>query len=311
MAKSRGRKRSKRRGRAHCNLLALDRMFDGIVHASHAGAPAVLYHYTTWDAAKAILASRQFWATSHDCTNDEAELVSADRVIVEVTNELLRDAEGAGAETLRMFLASYQQLHVTRVISIFLACFSDSIDDPSQWRNYGDAGRGLCLGIKVVNEPPPTDSPSALIKVNYSESSWRDELRKSFGDVCTLLSRAPVTLKNCNLGLSALLRTAAFMSISAKRADWAHEREYRRVTLVTRESKIQLNERRVEGQVKKYIPVSVRSEGKLIALAEIIIGPNRNFESSRGELQEYLAEIGYRPDTIEYPQITFSAIPRI
>ncbi|MGC2551693.1 MAG: hypothetical protein WA437_15610, partial [Candidatus Sulfotelmatobacter sp.] len=80
---------------------------------------------------------------------------------------------------------------------------------------------------------------------------------------------------------------------------------------VTRESKIQLNERRVEGQVKRYIPVSVRSEGKLIALAEIIIGPNRNFESSRGELQEYLAEIGYRPDTIEYPQITFSAIPRI
>ncbi|HEX3821211.1 MAG TPA: hypothetical protein VHW45_12815 [Candidatus Sulfotelmatobacter sp.] len=284
-------------------------MFDGIVNAPKEGAPSILYHYTSWDAAKAILASRQFWATSHDCTNDTAELVSADQVIIEVAKELLREATGVTAEVLRMFIDSYSKLHVTRVISICLACFSESRDDPSQWDNYGDGGRGLCLGIKVVNEPPPLDPPTALIKVDYSESSWRTELKKSFGDMCAVLSRARASRHNLELGLNAFLRQAAFMSISAKQARWAGEREFRRVTLVTRKSGITLSERVTPDGVKRYLPVSVRTEGKLIALAEVIVGPNRNFEESRQEMQKYLGEIGYQLTAVEYPEFVRSAVP--
>lgn len=50
--------------------------------------PDVLYHYTKWDGAQGILTSKQIWATSHDCTNDPAELSSAGEVIVTVARDI-------------------------------------------------------------------------------------------------------------------------------------------------------------------------------------------------------------------------------
>lgn len=90
MPKSRKRRHSKgRQVRKWLDPLALDQMFDGVVgFTSEVEVPRVLYHYTGWEGAKGIIASQQFWATAHDCTNDEAELVSADSIIVEVAKEL-------------------------------------------------------------------------------------------------------------------------------------------------------------------------------------------------------------------------------
>ena len=49
---------------------------------------ASVYHYTTWSAVEGILLSQEFWATAHTCTNDPAELVSADDTILAVVAEL-------------------------------------------------------------------------------------------------------------------------------------------------------------------------------------------------------------------------------
>ena len=177
-------------------------MFDRAAEAPHAGSPPVLFHYTTWGGAQGILTSQRFWATAHDCTNDEAELISADDVIIEVARYLLKNATGAAAEVLRKF-EGYATLQVTRLISVCLTCFSVARDDEAQWRKYGDNGRGVCLGIRVLNEPGPEDSSSALVKVDYSESSWRSDLALN-GTGCSLLSRLPPSRSTFELGLSAL-----------------------------------------------------------------------------------------------------------
>jgi hypothetical protein len=311
MPKSRKRPRSKRR---RTNLrrdpLAVERMFDRAAEAPHAGSPPVLFHYTTWAGAQGILASQRFWATAHDCTNDEAELISADDVIIEVAKDLLKNATGAAAEVLRQFVEGYATLQVTRLISVCLTCFSVARDDEAQWRKYGDEGRGVCLGVRVLNEPGPEGSSSALVKVDYSESSWRDDLTGHFGEVCSLLSRAVPSRKTFELGLSALHRVAAFASIGAKRAEWAVEQEFREVTLVPKKSQIRLLERQTpDGKVTKYLPVQVRADGKRIAFSEIIIGSNRNAEESRAQLEGLLAEHSYKVGDIEYPEIIVSAIP--
>jgi hypothetical protein len=284
-------------------------MFDQVANAPHTGAPPVLYHYTTWGGVQGIVASQRFWATAHDCTNDVAELVSADAIIIEVAKELRKNAIGTAAELLRRFVERYAARQVTRVITVCLACFSVARDDEQQWRKYGDDGRGVCLGIKVLDEPAPADPPSALFKVDYSESSWRSDVATHFGKVCAVLSRVEPSRKNCELGLSALCQFAAFASIRAKRAEWAVEQEFRKVTLVRQNSKIHLNEREAEGKVKRYLPVQVRVEGKRIAFSEIIVGPNRNIEDSRDQLKKLLADQGYEVGDIEFPEITASAIP--
>ena len=247
MALSRKRKRPKRRSR---NLfrgpLALDRMFDEVVRKGYdVSAPPILYHYTEWAGASGILSGQQFWATAHHCTNDSAELASADAVIVEVATNLRNNATGAAAEALSWFLDGYPDLQVGKLLTVCLACFSIARDDAEQWKRYGDNGRGICLGLRVLNEPPPTANKSAIVRVDYTESSWRDTVTKSFQEICWLLSRAEVSTHNINLGLNALYRIAAIASISAKRPEWAVEQEFRHATLVPDKVRHQLKEREV------------------------------------------------------------------
>lgn len=312
MPKSRKRLRSKRRRKnPRRGPLALEGLFDRIADAPHAGSPPVLYHYTSWAGAQGILKSQRFWATAHDCTNDEAELVSADAVIIEVAKDLLKNATGAAAEVLRLFVEGYAKLQVTKMISVCLTCFSVARDDEAQWRKYSDNGRGVCLGVKILDEPGPEGSSSALVKVDYLESSWRSGLTDNFEAVCSLLGRAVPPRRILDLALAALHRTAAFASIGAKRAEWAVEQEFRKVTLIPKKSQIRLLEREgTDGKVKKYLPVQVRAEGKRVAFSEIIIGPNRDPEDACQQLKKFLAAQGYEVGDIEYPEITVSAIPR-
>jgi hypothetical protein len=212
--------------------LALDGLFD--YEGCRQQAPEVLYHYTNWTAAKGILCAQHFWETAHDCTNDDAELVSAHSVIVEVAETLRRTATGCAALALDSLLDSYQRLQVNKLKTIYLACFSLARDDQEQWRKYADYGRGLCLGVRVLNEPIPKSkyTGSALVQVDYSEESWRKNLLTEFGKICSLLSRADSSKHNVELGAWALYRDAAFASITAKQKKWAVEREFRHVTLI-------------------------------------------------------------------------------
>jgi hypothetical protein len=313
MPKSRKHPHSKvRRARKWLDPLALDRMFDKIAgYTSGIEVPRVLYHYTGWEGAKGIISNQQFWATAHDCTNDEAELVSADSVIVEVAKELREDALGAAAKVLDLFVAEYPKKQIARMITVCLACFSVASDDKGQWMRYGDNGNGICLGVRVIDEAPPEGSNGRLVIVDYSEASWRKTLREEFGKVCSVLSQPAVLTSplNCKLGVSALNRIAAFASISAKQPQWACEQEVRHATLVPPASRAQLRERKSAGQVKQYLPVTVRADGKRIAFSEITIGPNRSFEETRKQLAQLLKEAGYREDDKEYPEIRASALP--
>ncbi len=149
---SRKRPRKKRRSR---NPLAVDRMFDGVVNdAFKVAAPKILYHYTSWSGAEGILRSQTFWATAHDCTNDEAELKSADAIVMEVARELRRNAKGAASTVLDLFLDGYPRLQITQLRTVYLTCFSVARDDKEQWRKYADTrkARGVPSSRKTFTE---------------------------------------------------------------------------------------------------------------------------------------------------------------
>jgi len=227
---------------------------------------------------------------------------------MDVARDLRKDATGLTAEALDAFLAGYPTLQVGKLLTICMVCFSIARDHEEQWRKYADDGRGVCLGIRVLNEPPPTDSIGALIEVDYSESSWRDKVTKNFQYICSALGRAAVLTKNLSIGLNALHRIAAFASISAKQPRWATEQEFRRVSLLRENDQGRLRERESEGKTIRYLPVSVRTQGNLIALAELTAGPNQNASEASERLKALLAKNGYTPPIPEYPQITASEI---
>lgn len=213
-------------------------------------------------------------------------------------------------EALRLFIAGFRDLDmkVASLLTVCLACFSASRDDAEQWKEYGDNGKDLMLGIRVVNEPAPTDHTAATIKVDYDEKSWRDTIAKSFRDICKILSqrRALSSQENLKLALNALHRTAAHASIQAKKPEFAVEQEYRRVVLLRDPSKLQKRLSATGGEIK-YLPTLVREDGKPILLEEIMIGPNQDPKDAREKLEKLLTECGYVPDMPEYPKITISS----
>lgn len=315
MAKSRKRlaRRHVRSKRKHLNPLALDGLFDVHVENSYrAKAPDVLYHYTDWAGAKGILQGQHFWETAHDCTNDEAELVSAHSVVVEVAETLRKTATGPAARALDLFLDSYPRLQVNKLKTIYLACFTSARDDKEQWRKYADDGRGLCLGLRILNEPAPrpNDTASALIQVDYSADSWRDHLTNNFQKVCALLSRAVDSKRNIELGSSALYRIAAFASIMAKQAKWSVEREFRHATLIRDGASIRPKERKRGEKTIRYLDdVELRAGGRQLAFAEIMVGPNQDAAEAQTRITALLEEAGYKPGAFEYPAIAVSQIP--
>lgn len=288
-------------------------MFDGVVNdAFKVAAPKILYHYTSWSGAEGILRSQTFWATAHDCTNDEAELKSADVAVMEVARELRRDTRGAASTILDLFLDGYPKLQITHLRTVYLTCFSVARDDKEQWRKYADEGRGLCLGIRLLDEQPAeeTDRATKILAVDYSESSWSALLSERFRNVCEVMQRPGVLpiRKNFELGLNALYRFAAFAAIMAKQEKWSVEQEYRRVTIVYREADVQPKVRISGGKVVRYLTSAVRANGRKIALAEIIIGPNQDAEEARQRLNRLLADMGYEVGQMEYPEITASKV---
>ena len=85
-------------------------------------------------------------------------------------------------------------------------------DDESQWLQYGDNGFGVCLGIKVLEERGPMnpETVSVTLEVDYSEISLRTWLAETFKKICSALARVQPSNSNCEAGLSALYRIAAF-----------------------------------------------------------------------------------------------------
>lgn len=314
MAKSRKRlnRRHIRSRRKHVNPLALDGLFDLLVNESyHLESPPILYHYTDWGAAKGILFGQHFWETAHDCTNDAAEIKSARSVIVEVAKTLCMTRTGAAARVLNLFIDTYSRLQLDKMKTVYLSCFSLARDDEKQWKNYADDGRGLCLAVRVLKEPSPNpiDRASALIQVDYSEDSWRNQLMSNFAKVCDLLSRSVNTRQTLELGSSALYRIAAFASIRAKQPQWLVEKEVRHVTFLRDAAKARPKERKRGDKTIRYLDdVELRMHGKQLAFAEIIIGPNQDSTEAQSRLTALLSEASYHVGTPEYPTITASQV---
>jgi Protein of unknown function (DUF2971) len=314
MPKSRKRLKKKRRSSQERKKRRMDiaEFFEQLVLSSVKPSPyPVLYHYTSLAGALGIVSGQRFWSTAHDCTNDTAELVSAHSIIIEVAQTLRqRYTSGITAKILDTFIENYATSSIDQKRTIYLSCFSVARDDTSQWREYGDRGNGICLGIRILEEPPPKnpDVVSTLVEVEYSEASLREWLVQTFEQICATLSRSQFTPNNCEEGLSAFYRIAAFASIRAKHEEWKRELEVRHVTVARRETSISPCERiSAAGKVIRYLPVSPRVVGKLIAFAEIIVGPNQDMARVQRQFETVLASKGYVPGSLEYPKFTFSS----
>jgi hypothetical protein len=113
---------------------------------------------------------------------------------------------------------------------------------------------------------------------------------------------------NVKSTLAVLRGIAAFASITTKTADWSSEQEVRHVTMDRLGPGVKPHVRfSSDGKEIRYLPVSLRSEGRVIALEEIIVGAKQNFDEARKKFEAVLASKGYVEGSAEYPRFTVSS----
>ena len=106
--------------------------------------PRHLFHYTDLEAVKGIMSSKSLWLSKFTSTNDISEIQLAIQHLQAFVSKAAAELKSDEAKLLR---DAALELEGFRDTNICLASFCEERDLLSQWRSYGNDGRGIALGF--------------------------------------------------------------------------------------------------------------------------------------------------------------------
>jgi DUF2971 family protein len=108
--------------------------------------PRHLFHYTDLEAVKGILTSKSLWLSKFTSTNDISEI----RLAIQHFQAFVeKEARDVGEDEAGLLREAASRLEGFRKTNICLASFCEEDDLLSQWRAYGNDGRGIALGFST------------------------------------------------------------------------------------------------------------------------------------------------------------------
>lgn len=110
--------------------------------------PKNLWHYTTLEGLLGIVRDSAVWLTDVRFLNDKREYLYASDVFDEVIAERKAKATPEDGLVLEQVTA-LAQIHNLATYDVYVASFSESDDQLSQWRAYAASARGVSLGFDL------------------------------------------------------------------------------------------------------------------------------------------------------------------
>ena len=127
----------------------------------------LIYHYCDATALLNILKTRRVWATSTKYLNDTTELLAFSADMRMHADRHRKTAAGEALSDIVDFYWIASDMRQTQTIGMdrFACCFSTDGDLLSQWRAYGNDGRGYAIGFEPricgACQPEPDDELAA------------------------------------------------------------------------------------------------------------------------------------------------------
>jgi hypothetical protein len=142
--------------------------------------PEKLWHYTSIQGFQGIIGSGKIYATDVRFLNDTAEFVHARKVANDLINGTpeFGDVQFPLRDALKSVVGSTfgsDFLNPNRA-QIFVASFTDSPDDLSQWRGYSHGTCGVSIAFDLRAHRLPVESDSA---VTFAPCVYHDEEKRS------------------------------------------------------------------------------------------------------------------------------------
>lgn len=305
---------------------ALQRVLDGLMRerppfGGHERHDSPLFHYTDAAGFRGIFNNRCVWATDYRFLNDRQEMVYGERAFVSVAAELSTDK--SVPEMQQVILGELVRLYdmgkTTRILTPYVASFSEVGDLLSQWRAYSADGAGYSKGFTDFGLPatPVPDAPLALwlVRCRYG----LDWLKTSAKDTLLQLSKRFVEAtephrvdeESATRVITAYMITsfhhASTLVPRVKHEAFAEEREFRLIAVPVPGREREVVEYRPSPRgLIPYISLEFASVGNLLGVSRVFVGPTQDSDSGISAAAGFLDSLGYSgQDLVQASQVPY------
>ncbi|MCA1928702.1 DUF2971 domain-containing protein [Rheinheimera sp.] len=295
-------------------VVSKDLRFDETDLMNHLGG---LYHYTNSAGLLGILSSNKFWATESEFLNDSREVKHGLELAETIVNELHTEVQCAFSQSI---LNETKEEIYKYNGEIYIACFSEEGDLLSQWKGYGDYGKGYAIKLdhhQLFRQKRKFPFVKIEIKkVVYEEVEQVELIRSQLQWIleCTKSTRdESPELEELLIGYAARWAANVLRNMACRFKDraFSEEKEWRAIYSnqdKSEEGPQPIQFRLGDGGVIPYMeldicPSAQRTEWHL-PISEVVIGAKNNFE-----LAEKTIMLLCKRSNIPKPIISRSKIP--
>lgn len=246
--------------------------------------PENIFHYTTQSGILGIIQSREMWATQVHFLNDKHEVFLTFKLL---EKELKKRVGSTQTPTLRSLLVDIRK-NLKRIDQshICIASFCEHGDLLSQWRGYGNLGKGYAIGFDLselrkisrlqnfVLWPCVYNAALQLELVNYLIDSWL----KEFCDnrVCHEKMRKIIDISTGQL--APILKDESF----------SEEKEWRLVSSALTSKSPGFAFREGQYSLIPYYKFSIVTPDGKDCIKSIVVGPSPHTELACSSLSTFL-----------------------
>jgi hypothetical protein len=295
--------------------LGFSELFEDLFHLVNIRNPKSVFHYTNDFGLRSILDSNKLWMSDIFSMNDPSELHYGIKTFQETFTKM-PIKHGHIQQNYSKFIENfYKEKIIQKILFAYSTSFSTKGNDLTQWRSYGDNGRGYCIEFSYsdiedyVKSIRSGESPiTSTYFMLYSRKKAIDTFKIFSHLIVTLIGELSKQIipdehkQEVDKAVrSIIIYNALTLTSFFKDKAFSHEKEYRILQLYSNEKTHPDTKFKVRNHdLIRYVEFSLDK----IPVKSIRIGPASDKKKSKIFLNKCFSHyLSYRPS------ITDSRIP--
>lgn len=273
--------------------------------------PGTVYHYCSVDTLLKILSSKSIWLTNLFFLNDSQEhFWLRNKALAFIAGKITQCPGDSGYRHLESILRQCLRHE------IYCTCFSEHSDDLSQWRGYGDDGRGFCIGFATDHlQWLCTTMDGALTDVIYDDDRQRALIEGAFELYPRSSDGEDPTIEE---GSSLILGRISEAASRCKSKAFSAEAEWRVVCRPrvagmgagAREGAFESRFLERRGVITPFVEMPLidgapNLERSMRPISEIVFGPKNTSQEQRYAVELLLSRGGFRRVQLRQSELTY------
>lgn len=270
----------------------------------------IVYHYTTLESFISIVESQSFYFTNLNYLNDRKEYDHGVDIILDTLK--LHTHNETSESKLKILTYVEKNLESVHKSSRYIACFSKNGDLLSQWRSYGNQGKGISVGFKTSDLDYFDGGFINCMNIEYREEFQRKIIYEIIKIILDYFENIKNSIDWIGYNYESLVSKSIVQILEEfisnfKDPSFDEEKEFRLEYKI--DGNINENDNnklffRSNGSliipfykieyVDKNDNLSIESKYKKLPIEKIIIGPSLDYKLNKNSIEIFLSKLGYK-----------------